>query len=51
MDLFDICEAECNGKILDINSAYTLSIFSKKIYVEQKFDELMPDKIEETDYS
>ena len=53
IDLFDICEAECNGKILDINSAYTLSVFSnvKKIYVEQKFDELMPDKIEETDYS
>lgn len=53
IDLFDICEEECNGKVLDINSAYTLSIFSniKKLYVEQKFDELMPDKIEETEYS
>lgn len=53
IDLFDVCELECNGKILDINSAYTLSIFSniKKLYVDCEFNELMPDKIEETDYS
>ena len=53
MDLFDVCEKECNGKILDINSAYSLNIFSdmKKLYVDGLFDELMPDKIEETEYS
>ena len=53
MDLYDICEKECCGKILDINSAYSLSVFSnmKRLYIDKKFDELMPDKIEETEYA
>ena len=53
LDLFDVCESECNGKILDINSAYTLSVFSnlRNLYVNKIFDELMPDKIDEREYS
>lgn len=53
LDLFDLCEKECNGKIIDINSAYTFNIFSnmKKLYAENKFEELMPEKFEETEYS
>lgn len=53
LDLFDVCEKECNGKILDINSAYTLNLFSniKQLYKDVKFKSLMPDKIEETEYA
>ena len=53
LDLFDVCEKECNGKIMDANSAYTYSVFNnmKELYVDKKFGELMPDKIEETEYS
>ena len=53
LDLFDICEKECNGKILDINSAYTLNLFSniKQLYKDVKFKSLMPNKIEETEYA
>ena len=53
MNLFDVCESECNGKILDINSAYSMIIFNdmESLYVEKEFKEIKPDKIEETEYS
>lgn len=53
IDLFDVCEKECFGKIMDVNSAYSLNVFSnmRMLYVSRKFNELMPDKIEESEYS
>lgn len=53
LDLFDVCEKECQGRILDINSAYTFALFEnmKHTYVERRFEPLMPDKIDEHEFA
>jgi len=52
INLFDVCEKACNGKILDINSAYSLNLFNdpKMLYIDVKMSDLFPDNIEEDEY-
>lgn len=53
LDIYDVCESECQDRILDINSAYTFVLFEnmRDVYVERKLDVLMPERIEEQEFA
>lgn len=53
LDIYDVCESECQGRILDINSAYTFVLFEnmRDVYVERKLNILMPERIEEQEFA
>lgn len=53
IDLFDICERECHGRILDINDYMTAEIFKDIIstYHHNKLDTVKPEIFDEDEYS
>ena len=52
MSLFDVCEKAVGGTILDINSAYSISIFNdvRQLYRRHRQTELFPSMITEPEF-